>query len=43
MKFFTNRPPWISASTRFISALVSSVMMRGPVVMSPYSAVLLIE
>ena len=28
---------------RFISALVSAVMMRGPVVMSPYSAVLLIE
>ena len=25
------RPSWMSASTRFISALVSSVMIRGPV------------
>ncbi len=36
-------PTGCPASTRFISALVSSVMIRGPVVMSPYSAVLLIE
>ena len=28
---------------RFISALVSAVMTRGPVVMSPYSAVFEIE
>src|SRR5690606_31118650 len=42
-KFLTKRPDWMSASTRFISCLVSSVMIRGPVVMSPYSAVLEIE
>ena len=28
-KFLTNRPDWMSASTRFISTLVSSVMIRG--------------
>jgi hypothetical protein len=33
----------MSVSTRFISALVSAVMMRGPVTYSPYSAVLEIE
>src|ERR1700758_1583216 len=32
------RPDWMSASTRFISALVSAVTMRGPVTYSPYSA-----
>jgi len=37
------RPDWISASTLFISALVSAVMIRGPEMYSPYSAVLLIE
>src|SRR6202011_2547817 len=37
------RPDWMSASTRFISALVSAVMMRGPETYSPYSAVLEIE
>ena len=37
------RPDWMSASTRFISALVSSVTMRGPERYSPYSAVLEIE
>src|SRR5690606_25154692 len=36
-------PDWMSARTRFISALVSAVMMRGPVTYSPYSAVLEIE
>src|SRR6187455_1674550 len=34
-----NLPDWMSASTRFISALVSGVTMRGPVTYSPYSAV----
>jgi len=29
----------MSARTRFISAFVSGVMMRGPVWYSPYSAV----
>src|SRR6187200_1627672 len=38
-----NLPDWMSASTFFISFLVSSVMMRGPVTYSPYSAVLEIE
>src|SRR5205823_9635577 len=38
-----NLPPWMSARTRFISALVSAVTMRGPVTYSPYSAVLEIE
>src|SRR6476620_1195567 len=38
-----NLPDWMSASTRFISFLVSSVTMRGPVMYSPYSAVLEIE
>ena len=42
-KFLTKRPDWMSSSTFFISHLVSSVMMRGPVVMSPYSAVFEIE
>src|ERR1700677_4956995 len=37
------RPDWMSASTRFISAFVSALMMRGPETYSPYSAVLLIE
>src|SRR5882672_5279180 len=38
-----NLPDWMSSSTRFISALVSEVTMRGPVTYSPYSAVLEIE
>src|SRR5277367_5129390 len=38
-----NLPDWMSLSTRFISALVSAVMMRGPETYSPYSAVLEIE
>jgi hypothetical protein len=38
-----NRPLWISARTRRISARVSSVMIRGPVTYSPYSAVFEIE
>src|ERR1700731_3231523 len=38
-----NLPDWMSESTRFISFLVSSVTMRGPVTYSPYSAVLEIE
>ncbi len=38
-----NLPDWMSSSTRFISALVSEVMMRGPVTYSPYSAVLEME
>src|SRR6187401_2581027 len=38
-----NLPDWMSASTRFISALVASLMMRGPETYSPYSAVLEIE
>src|ERR1700754_3423127 len=38
-----NLPDWMSLSTRFISFLVSSVTMRGPVTYSPYSAVLEIE
>src|SRR6266446_6738029 len=38
-----NFPDWMSSSTRFISALVSEVTMRGPVTYSPYSAVLEIE
>ncbi|MNW70846.1 hypothetical protein D3C74_503460 [compost metagenome] len=38
-----NLPVWMSFRTRFISALVSSVMMRGPVTYSPHSAVLEIE
>src|SRR5712671_721778 len=38
-----NFPDWMSSSTRFISALVSAVTMRGPVTYSPYSAVLEIE
>src|SRR3954465_12285380 len=38
-----NLPDWMSESTRFISALVSDVTMRGPVTYSPYSAVLEIE
>src|SRR5438309_1087237 len=38
-----NRPLWISSRMRFISCLVSSVMMRGPRVTSPYFAVVLIE
>ena len=38
-----NLPVWMSFSTRFISALVSAVMMRGPETYSPYSAVLEIE
>src|SRR5579863_4387221 len=37
------RPDWMSVSTRFISAFVSGVMMRGPVTYSPNSAVLEIE
>ena len=43
MKSRTKRPDWMSSSTRFISALVSGVMMRGPVTYSPYSAVFEIE
>src|SRR5882724_6681134 len=38
-----NLPDWMSLSTRFISFLVSSVTMRGPLTYSPYSAVLEIE
>src|SRR6476620_4144750 len=38
-----NLPDWMSLRTRFISALVSEVTMRGPVTYSPYSAVLEIE
>src|SRR6478735_11610760 len=38
-----NFPDWMSLSTRFISFLVSSLTMRGPVTYSPYSAVLEIE
>src|ERR1700744_4890410 len=38
-----NLPLWMSDSTLRISFLVSSVMMRGPVTYSPYSAVLEIE
>src|SRR5579871_2908769 len=38
-----NLPDWMSSSTRFISALVSLVMMRGPETYSPYSAVFEIE
>src|SRR5579871_393359 len=38
-----NLPDWMSSRTRFISALVLSVMMRGPETYSPYSAVLEIE
>src|SRR5207237_8323928 len=38
-----NLPDWMSFRTRFISFLVSSVTMRGPVTYSPYSAVLEIE
>src|SRR3954453_17923934 len=37
------RPDWMSDSTRFISARVSALMMRGPVTYSPYSAVFEIE
>ena len=40
-KFLAKVPSWISVSTRRISALVASVMMRGPVTRSPHSAVLL--
>jgi hypothetical protein len=36
-------PDRMSLSTRFISFLVSSVIMRGPLTYSPYSAVLEIE
>jgi hypothetical protein len=38
-----NSPDWISARIFFIAARVSSVMTRGPRVMSPYSAVFEIE
>jgi hypothetical protein len=38
-----NLPVWISSRIFFISAFVSAVMMRGPRVTSPYSAVSLIE
>src|SRR3978361_1582963 len=38
-----NFPDWMSLRTRFISFFVSSVTMRGPVMYSPYSAVLEIE
>ena len=38
-----NLPDWMSLRTRFISALVSGVTMRGPVTYSPYSAVFEIE
>ena len=38
-----NSPDWISARICFIASRVSSVTMRGPRVMSPYSAVLEIE
>src|SRR5690606_39486545 len=37
------RPDWMSPSTRFISALVSALTIRGPETYSPYSAVLEIE
>ncbi len=37
------RPDWMSSRIRFISARVSSVMIRVPRVYSPYSAVLEIE
>src|SRR6185503_15216026 len=40
---WANLPPWISPRILRISARVSSVMMRGPRVRSPYSAVSLIE
>ena len=38
-----NVPSWISPSTFFMAARVSSVMIRLPRVRSPYSAVLEIE
>src|SRR3984957_16571489 len=38
-----NLPPWMSGTTMRLYILVSSVMMRGPVTYSPYSAVLEIE
>ena len=38
-----NLPVWMSCRTRFISALVSAVMMRGPETYSPHSAVFEIE
>ncbi|MNL87122.1 hypothetical protein D3C87_2161240 [compost metagenome] len=38
-----NLPVWMSVRTRFISALVSAVMIRGPVTYSPHSAVFEIE
>src|SRR5262245_61845202 len=38
-----NLPVWMSLRMRFISALVSAVMMRGPETYSPHSAVLEIE
>ena len=43
IKSRTKRPDWMSSSTRFISALVSGVTMRGPETYWPYSAVLEIE
>ena len=36
-------PDWMSWRMRFISALVSGVMTRGPETYSPYSAVLEME
>src|SRR4051812_38710980 len=43
MKLLAYSPVWMSFRTCFITFLVSSVMMRGPVTYSPYSALLEIE
>src|ERR1700712_1651349 len=43
MKLFAYSPVWMSFRTCFIAFLVSSVMMRGPVTYSPYSALFEIE
>src|SRR5437763_5509944 len=37
------RPDWMSSRMRFISARVASLITRGPLTYSPYSAVLEIE
>ena len=42
-KLLAYSPVWMSRSTFFIVALVSSVTMRGPVTYSPYSALFEIE
>ena len=43
MKLFAYAPVWMSFRTCFMTCLVCSLTMRGPVTYSPYSALFEIE